>query len=59
MKGLASEIMLSLKDCLEQKEGNSLQRVEEPGPADIQPAKRKMPRRGWRGTLMPRGTSPR
>ena len=41
MKGLASEIMSSLKDYLEQKEGNSLQRVEEPGLADVQPPRRR------------------
>ena len=43
MKGLASEIMSSLKDCLEWKEGNSWQRVEEPGLADIQSPRRKTP----------------
>ena len=45
MKGLASEIMSSLKDHLEQKEGDSQQRVEEPGPADFQSPWRKSPRR--------------
>ena len=50
MKGLALEIMSSHKDCLEQKEGNSLQRVEEPGTADVQSPKRKTPRRERRDT---------
>ena len=45
MKGLASEIMLSLKDHLEWKEGNSLQRVEEPGPVDVWPSRKKTPSR--------------
>ena len=44
MKGLASEIISSLEDCLEQKEGNSQQRVEEPGPVDVQSPRRKASR---------------
>ena len=42
--------MSSLEDCLEQKEGNSLQRVEEPGLAELWSPKRNTPRRGRRDT---------
>ena len=45
MKGLASEIMSSLKDCLEQKGGNSWQRVVEPGLVDVWSPQKKTPRR--------------
>ena len=50
MKRPVSEIRSSLKDHVEQKEGDSLQSIEEPGPADIWPPRRKTPRRGRRDT---------
>ena len=45
MKELAMEITSFLKDHLEQKGGKSLQRIEGPGPADVQPPQSKTPRR--------------
>ena len=56
MKEMTTEIMSSLEDHLKQKEGKSLQRIEEPGLADIWPPRSKTPRRGG-GTLLLRGTS--
>ena len=50
MKELATEIMSSLEDCLEQKEGKSLSRIEEPGLADIWSPRSKTPRRERRDT---------
>ena len=50
MEELAAEIVSSPKDCLGEKEGKSLQRIEEPGPADIWPLRSKTPRRGRRDT---------
>ena len=54
MKELAAEIMSSLKDHLEWKEGKSPWRIEELGLADVQPPRSKGPRRGRRDTLVER-----
>ena len=54
MEELAAKIVSSLKDPLEQKGGKPLQRIEEPGPADIQPPRSKTPRRGRRDTSIER-----
>ena len=54
MKELATEIMSSLKDHLEQKEGKSPQRIEELGWADVWPPRSKTLRRGRRDTSIKR-----
>ena len=54
MEELSAEIVSSLKDCLGQKEGKSLQGIEEPGLADVQPPRSKTPRRGRRDTSIKR-----
>ena len=55
MEKLATEIVSSLKDCLEQKEGKPLWGIEEPGLADIQPPRAK-PSGGGGWTPLLRGT---
>ena len=55
MEELATEIVSSLKDQLQQKGGEPLQGMEEPGPADIWPPRSKTPRRGRRDTSAERG----
>ena len=50
MEELATEILSSIKDHMGQKEGKSLQGIEEPGLADIWPPRSKTPRRGRRDT---------
>ena len=55
MEELAAKIVSSLKDHLGWKGGESLQRIKEPGLADIQPPRSKTPRRGRRDTSTERG----
>ena len=55
MEELAIEIVSPLKDNLGQKGGEPLQRMGEPGPADIWPPRSKTPRRGRRDTSTERG----
>ena len=50
MEELATEIVSSLKDCLEWKGGEPLQSMEEPGLADVWPSRSKTPRRRRRDT---------
>ena len=55
MEELATEIVSSLKDCLQQKGDEPLWRIEEPGPTDVQSLGSKTPRRGRRDTSTERG----
>ena len=52
---LAAKIVSSLKDHLGWKGGEPLQRMEEPGPADIWPPRSKTPKRWRRDTSTERG----
>ena len=54
MEELAAERVSSLKDCLGQKGGKPLQRIEEAGPADVQPPRSKAHRRERRDTSIER-----